>query len=189
MGTMRDTLTEGGEGALHLGPKRARVFADLLAEQKDRYKTDIRAMNILLQVDAYLKQNEVMLIITKYDGRGSFNQLMTFALLSNASFRSIHTTTESPQSSNQPSIADNFQLDTGSTSTDNLIESLTNTLALLNQSFKAHLPQMNNQLRTPSNRKKKNERMLQSRRQSILFMNVREQKMAIESGSSYTYMC
>ncbi|GKA31141.1 hypothetical protein Tco_0717446 [Tanacetum coccineum] len=26
MGTMRDTLTEGGEGALHLGPKRARVY-------------------------------------------------------------------------------------------------------------------------------------------------------------------
>ncbi|GKF73731.1 hypothetical protein Tco_0220063, partial [Tanacetum coccineum] len=38
-----------------------------------------------------------------------------------------------------------------STSTDNLIESLTNTLALLNQSFKAHHPQTNNQLRTPSN--------------------------------------
>ncbi|GKF19784.1 hypothetical protein Tco_0068422, partial [Tanacetum coccineum] len=31
MGTMRDTLTEGGEGALHLGPERARVFADLSA--------------------------------------------------------------------------------------------------------------------------------------------------------------
>ncbi|GJZ41633.1 hypothetical protein Tco_0588519 [Tanacetum coccineum] len=39
----------------------------------------------------------------------------------------------------------------GSTSTDNLIESLTNTLALLNQSLKAHLPQTNNQLRTSSN--------------------------------------
>ncbi|GJY73942.1 hypothetical protein Tco_0478373, partial [Tanacetum coccineum] len=49
MGTMRDTLTEGGEGALHLGPVRARVFADLSAEQKDRYKADIRATNIILQ--------------------------------------------------------------------------------------------------------------------------------------------
>ncbi|GJW26350.1 hypothetical protein Tco_0040161 [Tanacetum coccineum] len=49
MGTMRDTLTEGGEGALHLGPERARVFADLSAEQKDMYKADIRATNILLQ--------------------------------------------------------------------------------------------------------------------------------------------
>ncbi|GJT27213.1 retrovirus-related pol polyprotein from transposon TNT 1-94 [Tanacetum coccineum] len=44
-----DTYTEGGEGALHLGPERARVFADLSAEQKDRYKADIRATNILLQ--------------------------------------------------------------------------------------------------------------------------------------------
>ncbi|GKF37948.1 hypothetical protein Tco_0114706, partial [Tanacetum coccineum] len=49
MGTMRDTLIEGGEGALHLGPERARVFADLSAEQKDRSKADIRATNILLQ--------------------------------------------------------------------------------------------------------------------------------------------
>ncbi|GJY59398.1 hypothetical protein Tco_0459290 [Tanacetum coccineum] len=49
MGTMRDTLTEGGEGVLHLGPEHARVFADLSAEQKDRYKAGIRATNILLQ--------------------------------------------------------------------------------------------------------------------------------------------
>ncbi|GJV69091.1 hypothetical protein Tco_1484600 [Tanacetum coccineum] len=42
-------------------------------------------------------------------------------------------------------------MDTGSTSMDNLIESLTNTLTLLNQSFIAHLPQTNNQLRTSSN--------------------------------------
>ncbi|GJT21810.1 hypothetical protein Tco_0891747 [Tanacetum coccineum] len=42
-------------------------------------------------------------------------------------------------------------MDTGSTSTVNLIESLTNTLFLLYQSFKAHLPQTHNQLRTSSN--------------------------------------
>ncbi|GJT74561.1 hypothetical protein Tco_1041286 [Tanacetum coccineum] len=42
MGTMRDTLTEGGEGALHLGPERARVFADLSAEQKGhQYKATL----------------------------------------------------------------------------------------------------------------------------------------------------
>ncbi|GJW62531.1 retrovirus-related pol polyprotein from transposon TNT 1-94 [Tanacetum coccineum] len=35
--------------------------------------------------------------------------------------------------------------------TDNLIENLTNTLALLTQSYKAYLPQTNNQLRTSSN--------------------------------------
>nr|GEV50955.1 hypothetical protein [Tanacetum cinerariifolium] len=37
------------------------------------------------------------------------------------------------------------------TPNDNLIESLTNKLALLTQSYKAHLPQTNNQLRTSSN--------------------------------------
>ncbi|GJX51825.1 hypothetical protein Tco_0278670 [Tanacetum coccineum] len=49
MGTMRDIFTEGGEGALHLGPERAKVFTDLSAEQKDMYKANIRATNILLQ--------------------------------------------------------------------------------------------------------------------------------------------
>ncbi|GKD69499.1 hypothetical protein Tco_1323589 [Tanacetum coccineum] len=40
---------EETEGALQLGPERARVFTDLSAEEKERYKADIRATNILLQ--------------------------------------------------------------------------------------------------------------------------------------------
>ncbi|GJY67771.1 retrovirus-related pol polyprotein from transposon TNT 1-94 [Tanacetum coccineum] len=39
----------------------------------------------------------------------------------------------------------------GLSPTDNLIENLTNTLALLTQSYKTYLPQTNNQLRTSSN--------------------------------------
>ncbi|GKA91414.1 hypothetical protein Tco_0813284 [Tanacetum coccineum] len=46
MGKFRETLTEG---ALHLGPERDRVFADLTPEEKERFKVDIRATNILLQ--------------------------------------------------------------------------------------------------------------------------------------------
>ncbi|GJT34199.1 retrovirus-related pol polyprotein from transposon TNT 1-94 [Tanacetum coccineum] len=46
MGKFRETLAEG---ALHLGPERDRVFADLTPEEKERFKTDIRATNILLQ--------------------------------------------------------------------------------------------------------------------------------------------
>ncbi|GJS08065.1 hypothetical protein Tco_0364861 [Tanacetum coccineum] len=46
MGKFRETLAEG---ALHLGPERDRVFADLTPEEKERFKADIRAMNILLQ--------------------------------------------------------------------------------------------------------------------------------------------
>ncbi|GJR08407.1 hypothetical protein Tco_0020400 [Tanacetum coccineum] len=57
------------------------------------------------------------------------------ALVSNASNQKYPTqSSESPQFSNQPSHVDNCQMDTGSTSTDNLIESLTNTLALLRTS-------------------------------------------------------
>ncbi|GKE14423.1 hypothetical protein Tco_1422000 [Tanacetum coccineum] len=49
MGKFRQTLAEGTKGALHLGPERDRVFADLTLEEKERFKADIRATNILLQ--------------------------------------------------------------------------------------------------------------------------------------------
>ncbi|GJX26825.1 hypothetical protein Tco_0233121 [Tanacetum coccineum] len=49
MGTFRETLAEGDEGALHLGPERPRVYSDLSPEDKDRYNADIQATNILLQ--------------------------------------------------------------------------------------------------------------------------------------------
>ncbi|GJV05379.1 retrovirus-related pol polyprotein from transposon TNT 1-94 [Tanacetum coccineum] len=48
-------------------------------------------------------------------------------------------------------FADNTQLDSGLSPTDNLIENLTNTLALLAQQYKTQFPQTNNQLRTSSN--------------------------------------
>ncbi|GKB83867.1 retrovirus-related pol polyprotein from transposon TNT 1-94, partial [Tanacetum coccineum] len=246
MGTFIQTPAEDAEeteGALQLGLERARVFTDLSAKEKERYKANIRATNILLQgipkdiytlinhyTDAKDIWDNVKMILegselTKDDresqlydeferfcqikgetihlnskfvnnmlpewsrfitevklNRGlkesNFDQLYAYlkqhevhanenrmmmerfiqptddplALVSNASNQKYPTqSSESPQSSNQPSIVDNCQMDTGSTSTDNLIESLTNTLFLLNQSFKAHLPQTNNQLRTSSN--------------------------------------
>ncbi|GJU10974.1 hypothetical protein Tco_1133370 [Tanacetum coccineum] len=49
MGTIRDTISEGTEGAQQLGPERARVYSDLSPEDKDRYNADIRAINILVQ--------------------------------------------------------------------------------------------------------------------------------------------
>ncbi|GJT36569.1 retrovirus-related pol polyprotein from transposon TNT 1-94 [Tanacetum coccineum] len=51
----------------------------------------------------------------------------------------------------QPQFADNTQPDSGLTPTDDLIENLTKTVALLAQSYKTHIQQMNNQLRTSSN--------------------------------------
>nr|GFA61682.1 integrase, catalytic region, zinc finger, CCHC-type, peptidase aspartic, catalytic [Tanacetum cinerariifolium] len=41
MGKFRETLAEGEEGALHLGPEWDRVFADLSPEEKERFKADI----------------------------------------------------------------------------------------------------------------------------------------------------
>nr|GEZ98442.1 retrovirus-related Pol polyprotein from transposon TNT 1-94 [Tanacetum cinerariifolium] len=38
MGTFRETLTDGNEGALHLGPERARVYYDLSPEDKKSVK-------------------------------------------------------------------------------------------------------------------------------------------------------
>ncbi|GJX40137.1 hypothetical protein Tco_0255127 [Tanacetum coccineum] len=151
--TVVETLAEGTEGALHRGPERARVFGDLSAEDKERYKADIRATNILLQV--YL--NGVRSITeVKLNMRFSQPTNDPLALVSNSSNQKYPTQSlESPQSSNQPSLVDNFQLDSGSTSTDNLIESLTNTLTLLIQSYKLYLPQTNNQLRTSSNARNK----------------------------------
>ncbi|GJZ17586.1 retrovirus-related pol polyprotein from transposon TNT 1-94 [Tanacetum coccineum] len=74
------------------------------------------------------------------------------ALVSDASVQQYPT---QPSKSKEPSPADNFQMDSGSSSTENLIESLSNTLALLTQSYKSHLPQTNNQLRASSNARNK----------------------------------
>nr|GEZ05887.1 reverse transcriptase domain-containing protein [Tanacetum cinerariifolium] len=49
MGTFQETLFEGNEDALHLGPDEPRVYSDLSPKEKERYNADIRATNILLQ--------------------------------------------------------------------------------------------------------------------------------------------
>nr|GEU79798.1 hypothetical protein [Tanacetum cinerariifolium] len=52
MGKFKETLAEG---ALHLGPERDRVFVDLTPEEKERFKADICATNILLQGSELMK--------------------------------------------------------------------------------------------------------------------------------------
>ncbi|GJR26467.1 hypothetical protein Tco_1102699 [Tanacetum coccineum] len=217
MGMFRETLAEGTGGALHLGPERARVFGYLSAEDKERYKADIRATNILLQgipkdiytlinhfTDAKDIWDNVKMILegeTNHVYHVRFTKLINdmrnikmtvprmqlnskfmnnmlpewsrFIIevklnrgLKESNFDQLYAylkqhekypiqSSESPQSSNQPSLVDNFQLHSRSTSTDNLIESLTNTLTLLTQSYKSHLPQTNNQLRMSSNARNK----------------------------------
>ncbi|GJZ89253.1 hypothetical protein Tco_0661035 [Tanacetum coccineum] len=49
MGTVSDVIVAGTEGAVQQSPVRAKVINDLSADEKERYKADIRATNILLQ--------------------------------------------------------------------------------------------------------------------------------------------
>ncbi|GKD35227.1 hypothetical protein Tco_1250736, partial [Tanacetum coccineum] len=106
------------------------------------------------QLYAYLKQHEAhanenkMLLV-----RFTQHTVDPLALMSNVAPQQYNS-----QSSTNPSSAyvpphfpDNSQLDSGLSPTDNLIENLTNTLALLTQSYKTYLSQTNNQLRTSSN--------------------------------------
>ncbi|GKA99830.1 retrovirus-related pol polyprotein from transposon TNT 1-94 [Tanacetum coccineum] len=90
------------------------------------------------------------------------------ALMSNVSPQQYHSqsSTNPPTTYHQPHSADTSQSDLGISPTENLIENLTNTLALLTQSYKTFLPQTNNQLRTSSNPRIK---ATVQRRQGILF--------------------
>ncbi|GJV72175.1 hypothetical protein Tco_1492170 [Tanacetum coccineum] len=72
-------------------------------------------------------------------------------VITNSTVYHSQSSTNPPTTYHQPHSADTSQSDLGLSPTDNLIENLTNTLALLTQSYKTFLPQTNNQLRTSSN--------------------------------------
>nr|GEV47157.1 hypothetical protein [Tanacetum cinerariifolium] len=103
----------------------------------------------LKQCEAHANENKMML--------DPFTQhtMDPLALMSNVSYQQPYSqsSTTLPSTYVPPHLADNAHLDSGLSPTDNLIENLTNTLALLTQSYKTFLPQTNNQLRTSSNTK------------------------------------
>ncbi|GKA44150.1 hypothetical protein Tco_0736874 [Tanacetum coccineum] len=106
------------------------------------------------QLYAYLKQheahaNENKMLLDRF----TQHTVDPLALISNVAPQQYNSQSSTNPSSTYvpPHFADNSQLDSGLSPTDNLIENLTNTLALLTQSYKTYLPQTNNQLRTSSN--------------------------------------
>ncbi|GJZ71886.1 hypothetical protein Tco_0635737 [Tanacetum coccineum] len=106
------------------------------------------------QLYAYLKQHEAHANENKMMmDRFTQHTVDPLALMSNVSHQQHYSqsSTTPPSIYVLPHFADNTQLDSGLSPTDNLIENLTNTLALLTQSYKTYLPQTNNQLRTLSN--------------------------------------
>nr|GFC72453.1 integrase, catalytic region, zinc finger, CCHC-type, peptidase aspartic, catalytic [Tanacetum cinerariifolium] len=132
LGTFRETLAESTEGTPQFGPERPRVYSDLNSAERDRYNADIRATNILLQ--GLLK--DIYTLINYYtDAKDIWDNVSnTQHGLPSSSTSSITPLT--PPRAN---------------STDDLIENLISTLALLTQSYRTFLPQTNNQLRTSSN--------------------------------------
>ncbi|GJS74040.1 hypothetical protein Tco_0706881 [Tanacetum coccineum] len=160
MGTFRETLAEGTEGALHLGPERARVYSDLSPEDKERYNTDIRATNILLQ--GFPK--DIYTLINHYtDAKDIWDNVkmllegseLTKEDRESQLYDDLNTSLNSKFVNNMLPEWGRFvtavKLNRGLSPTDNLIENLINTLAILTQSYKIYLPQTNNQLRTSSN--------------------------------------
>ncbi|GKB23117.1 hypothetical protein Tco_0862518 [Tanacetum coccineum] len=108
------------------------------------------------QLYAYLKQHKAHANENKMMLERLTQQTVhPLALMSNVSPQHYHSqsSTIPPTTYHQPHSADTSQSDLGLSPTDNLIENLTNTLALLTQSYKTFLPQTNNQLRTLSNPK------------------------------------
>nr|GEU96240.1 hypothetical protein [Tanacetum cinerariifolium] len=101
----------------------------------------------LKQHETHAKENKMML------ERFSHHTVDPLALMSNVSNLQHYSPSFSTSSSTQvpQHLADNPYLDSSISPTENLIENLTNTLALLTQSYRTFLPQTNNQLRTSSN--------------------------------------
>ncbi|GKD65628.1 hypothetical protein Tco_1307736, partial [Tanacetum coccineum] len=232
MGTFRETLAEGTEGAVHLGPERPQVYSDLSSEDKEslinhytdakdiwdnvkmllegseltkedresqlyddfehfcqnkgetihdyyvwfaklindmrnikmtmsRMQPNSKFVNNMLaewgrfvtivklnrglrdsnydQLYAYLKQhkahaNESKMMLDRF----TQHTMDPLALMSNVSHQQYYSqsSTTPPSTYVPPHFADNTQLDSRLSSSDNLIENLTNTLALLTQSYK-----------------------------------------------------
>ncbi|GJV65049.1 retrovirus-related pol polyprotein from transposon TNT 1-94 [Tanacetum coccineum] len=118
MGMVIQTVAEETEGAPQLGPERARVFTDLTAKEKERFE---RVLNFD-QLYAYLKQNEVHLNEKQIDDGKVHLPIMSLALGLMRRFSSIQHSHPCLNPQINHLSADNFQLDSGSSSTENLIE-------------------------------------------------------------------
>nr|GFA28191.1 retrovirus-related Pol polyprotein from transposon TNT 1-94 [Tanacetum cinerariifolium] len=68
MGTVREPLAEGTEGAPYLGPERPRVYSDLSPKEKDRYNADIRDnVKMLLEGSELSKEDQESQLYDDFD--------------------------------------------------------------------------------------------------------------------------
>ncbi|GJY90881.1 integrase, catalytic region, zinc finger, CCHC-type containing protein [Tanacetum coccineum] len=149
MGTTRSTLGTTPEGGVLLGPERPRTYDDLSSE------------------------------LTKEDRESQlYNEFERFKMLPGENINEYYShqypsSSAAPQSPHIQSLQhlqfpETSQLDSGQTQTDEILDNLSKQMALLAQSFRATLPQTNNQLQTLSNTR--NQAIVQDGR--ILVQNV-----------------
>nr|GEX72033.1 integrase, catalytic region, zinc finger, CCHC-type, peptidase aspartic, catalytic [Tanacetum cinerariifolium] len=159
MGTVRETLAESTEGAPEFGPERSQVYSDLTPEEKDRFAkliNDMRNINMKmsrLQLNSKFVNNMLpewgrfVTVVKLNTGLRDSNYDQLYAYLKQ------HET----HANENKMMLERFSQPTvdplAFSPAKDLIENLTNTLALLTQSYKTFLPQTNNQLRTSSNAK------------------------------------
>ncbi|GJT56048.1 hypothetical protein Tco_0991102 [Tanacetum coccineum] len=139
------------------------------------------------QLYAYLKQHEKhaaqdRLIIERItpatnDQLAFVSTVQPHAQSSHVQSHQYPSSSTNPQSPQYPQFPETSQIDSGYTQTDELLDNLTKQMALLAQSFRATLPQTNNQLRTSSNTR--NQATIQDGR--VVVQNVQGRRYRIES--------
>ncbi|GJU76988.1 hypothetical protein Tco_1274058 [Tanacetum coccineum] len=127
-------------------------FVNNMTPKWDRFVTAFKLNKGLKETNheqlyAYLKQHE----------KHAAQDIMIIEILSPPSNDPLYSSPPAPlqspyaQPTQYPQFVDNSQLDTGYTPIEEMTNTLTKQVTLLTQSFRAHLPQTNNQLRTTSN--------------------------------------
>ncbi|GKD29848.1 retrovirus-related pol polyprotein from transposon TNT 1-94 [Tanacetum coccineum] len=146
-------------------------FVNNMSPEWDRFVTSVKLNKGLKETNheqlyAYLKQHEKhaaqdRLIIERItpstnDPLAFVSSVQPYSQPSQSQSHQYQSFTTPPQSQNVQSIpysqfAESSSLDTGYTQTEEILNTLSKQFALLTQSFRATLPQTNNQLRTSSN--------------------------------------
>ncbi|GJZ51118.1 retrovirus-related pol polyprotein from transposon TNT 1-94 [Tanacetum coccineum] len=141
-------------------------FVNNMSPEWDRFVTAVKLNKGLKETNheqlyAYLKQHEKhaaqdRLIIERITP--AMNDQLAFVSMVQPHAQSSHvqshqypSSSTNPQSPQYPQFPETSQIDSGYTQTDELLDNLTKQMALLAQSFRATLPQTNNQLQTSSN--------------------------------------
>ncbi|GKF06515.1 hypothetical protein Tco_0037183, partial [Tanacetum coccineum] len=209
MRTVSDVIAGGTEGVVQQGPVRDRVLNDLSA--------NIRATNILLQgipkaiyslINHYTEAKDIwenmkMILegseLTKDDRESQlYDEFEHFRQNKGETIQGyyqheVHANENRTmmerflQPTNDPlALVSNASVQ--HSSTENLIESLSNSLALLTQSYKSHLPQTNNQLRTSSNARNKatvqDDRVVEVRTEEALLILVKLNPLILDEEQS-----